>query len=320
MITTDLKTLQESWRKNLDALPATPDKIPAFFFGHGSPLLAMPPSSSGGDTRAWAGSGGPLSAFLKEFGPALLNKYQPKGIVVFSAHWDTSGERLGPRPRAMTDYGDENPLLMDYYGFQPELYQLKFKSKGDSALSKRVVELYKQAGQLARLSPKTESRGRDGRGFQGPGLDHGVFVPFAIMFGESFTSIPVVQVSIDASLSPEANWRLGKAVAALRDEGILVIAGGLTVHNLGDFASFAPTSASPAHREFDRAIVAAVEVADATQRKEAMVQLTKHHGFRAAHPREDHFIPLYVAAGAGEGGDVKVVADIYGCETIAFGL
>ena|ERR1700761_5861657 len=65
MITTDLKTLQESWKKNLDALPATPDKIPTFFFGHGSPLLAMPPSSSGGDMRSWAGSGGPLSAFLK---------------------------------------------------------------------------------------------------------------------------------------------------------------------------------------------------------------------------------------------------------------
>ena len=56
------------------------------------------------------------------------------------------------------------------------------------------------------------------------------------------------------------------------------------------------------------------------QRKEAMVNLTKHAGFRLAHPRADHFVPLYVAAGAGEGGDVKVISAIYGAPTIAFGL
>lgn len=123
---------------------------------------------------------------------------------------------------------------MDYFGFQPELYQLKFVSRGDSKLSQRVVDLYKQvcifsmkrgelglinakqAGQSARTSSKLESRGMDGRGFAGPGLDHGVFVPFRIMFGEEFTSIPIVQVSIDSSMSPEKNWALGKAVAKLR--------------------------------------------------------------------------------------------------------
>ena len=56
----------------------------------------------------------------------------------------------------------------------------------------------------------------DGRGFQGPGLDHGVFVPFRLMFGEEFRSVPIVQASIDASLSPESNWNLGKAITKLR--------------------------------------------------------------------------------------------------------
>ena len=105
---------------------------------------------------------------------------------------------------------------MDYYGFPPELYRLKFDSRGDSDLSKRVVDLFKEAGQKARTSPKTEGRGIDGRGFEGPGLDHGVFVPFRLMFGEEFREIPIVEVSIDSSLSPEANWDIGRAVKKLR--------------------------------------------------------------------------------------------------------
>ncbi|KAJ6500446.1 Extradiol ring-cleavage dioxygenase, class III enzyme, subunit B [Mycena sanguinolenta] len=316
MANVNLTALQEKWRKNLDALPATPEKIPAFFFGHGSPLLELSPERAVG-RPTWGGREGPLATFLKDFGPALLRKYRPKGIVVFSAHWETETERL------VTDYGDENPLLMDYYGFPPDMYKLKFKSKGDSALSKRVVELYKEgrpAGQPARLSPKTESRGSDGRGFAGPGLDHGVFLPFRKMFGDEFLDLSIIQVSIDSSLSPEKNWALGKAVTRLRQEGVLVLSGGLTIHNLRDIASFSPHSAQPAHREFDQAILASVVVPDAAERKQAMMNLTKHHGFRLAHPREDHFIPLYVAAGAGEEGETKIIADMYGCETVAFGL
>ncbi|KAJ7023347.1 Extradiol ring-cleavage dioxygenase, class III enzyme, subunit B [Mycena alexandri] len=228
----------------------------------------------------WAGAEGPLAAFLKDFGPALLKKYQPKGIVVFSAHWETNNERL------VTDYGKENPLLMDYYGFQPELYQLKFKSKGASALSRCVVELYKEAGQSARLSPKTENRGSDGRGFQGDSWD-GCLPPsiLSLMFfrhssAQAWTmvslfpsdfEIPIVEVSIDSSLSPEINWTLGRAVAKLREEGILVLSGGLTVHNLRDLGSFAPSSAQPAHKAFDRAVLAAVGIPDETERKTATV-------------------------------------------------
>jgi hypothetical protein len=135
---------------------------------------------------------------------------------------------------------------------------LKFSSRGDATLSRRVVELFhqvsidplsfvfffyfrkrgcptrppvpfppsfrhflilpvaQQAGIRSRLTTKDEPRGRDGRGFQGPGLDHGVFVPFRLMFGEEFHSVPIVQASIDGSMSPEGNWALGKAIAKLR--------------------------------------------------------------------------------------------------------
>ncbi|KAJ7085344.1 Extradiol ring-cleavage dioxygenase, class III enzyme, subunit B [Mycena crocata] len=315
----DVAAFQKRWKKNLEELPDTPEKIPAFFFGHGSPILALPDNSArsaflGEGLIKWAGPTGPLATFLKDFGPALLKKYQPKGIVVFSAHWETKSERL------VTDYGDENPLLMDYFGFERYYYELKFKSRGDSELSKRVVELYKQAGQRARLSPKTEARGSDGRGFSGPGLDHGVFIPFRIMFGDEFMDIPIVEVSIDSSLSVEKNWALGTAVAKLREEGILVLAGGLLIHNLRDMHSMSPQSAQPVQREFHEAIMASVAVADETERKKAMTNLTQHPGFRISHPREEHFVPLYIAAGAGDGGNSKVIADMYGGPAIAFGL
>jgi aromatic ring-opening dioxygenase catalytic subunit (LigB family) len=105
---------------------------------------------------------------------------------------------------------------MDYFGFHPSLYKLKFESSGDSSLSQRVVDAFTEAGLPARTTPVSEPRGKDGRGFAGPGLDHGVFIPFRLMFGHSFKDVPIVQASIDGSLSPEANWEIGKAVARLR--------------------------------------------------------------------------------------------------------
>lgn len=227
-------TTPEEWRAALESLPSTPDKIPAFFFGHGSPMLQWPadlPHRMGGATFETNGPNGPLAKFLADFGPALLEKYKPKGIVVFSAHWETRGERLGTRLAiaempdwqttdgfifAVTDYGNSQPLLMDYFGFDPALYKLKFVSDGSSELSARVVELFKEAGMPARATKVSESRGRDGRGFNGPGFDHGVFIPFRIMFGHEFHDIPIVQASIDESLNPESNWAIGRAISKLR--------------------------------------------------------------------------------------------------------
>jgi aromatic ring-opening dioxygenase catalytic subunit (LigB family) len=298
----------------LDEIPNTPEKIPAFFFGHGSPILVLP-SSDDSDFSREGGPNSPHAAFLKDFGPALLEKYKPKAIIVFSAHWESRGERL------VTDYGSENPLFMDFYGFPPAMYdELKFKSRGDKALAEKIVALYKQAGQLARTTPKSEARGTDGKGMKSSGFDHGVSVPFKIMFGPASLDIPVVQVSIDSSLSPEKNWEVGRVISQLREEGYLILSGGLLIHNLRDFSAFIEAKAPAALIDFDKSIIAAVETVDPTARKEAMVNLTQHPAFRKAHPREDHFVPLYVAAGAGGDGETKTICGLYGKETFAFGL
>jgi len=313
-----LPKTQADWRKALDALPSTPEKIPAFFFGHGSPMLAHPedfsPSSARSAIFKSNGPNGPLANFLRDFGPTLLDKYKPKGILVFSAHWETQGGLL------VTDYGDQNPLLMDYYGFSQELYELEFQSRGNADLSRRIVELFNKAGLPARTSPKSEPRGEDGRGFSGPGLDHGVFVPFRLMFGERFMDVPIVAASIDGSLDPIKNWAVGEAVQQLREEGILILSGGLTVHNLRDFSCFSEETAGPLYKAFNQAILDAAVVDDNDARKQALVNLTKHAGFRAAHPREDHFVPIYVAAGAGGTGSLHVLSALYGAQTFAFGL
>ncbi|KAJ8583543.1 Extradiol ring-cleavage dioxygenase class III enzyme subunit B [Rhizopogon salebrosus TDB-379] len=305
---------QSAWRAALEALPSTPEKIPAFFFGHGSPMLIARESSP---MPSSTGAGGDLGKFLGDFGAALRAKYKPKGIVVFSAHWDTTGVRH------VTDYGDRNPLLMDYFGFEPYFYRQTFESRGDRTLADRIVQLYKEAGQEAKLTTVQEGRGWDGRTSpprQGPGLDHGVFIPFKMMFGEKVDDIPIVQVSIEDSNDPARNWAVGKAVSKLREEGILVLAGGLTIHNLRNMRLFSEAAAPTNVRNFDKAITVAASQPELEQRKQSMFELMRHAGFAESHPTTEHFVPLYVAAGAGEEGEVRVVSAIYAAPTIAFGV
>ena len=114
----------------------------------------------------------------------------------------------------------------------------------------------------ARTASKSESRGKDGRGFDGPGFDHGVFFPFRIMFSDSFKSIPIVQASINGTLSSEGNLSVGRAVAKLREEGILIICGGLTIHNLGDVDTFGPDTTNPKARAFNDAVTQVLPVQD----------------------------------------------------------
>ncbi|KAG9000075.1 hypothetical protein FRB94_005654 [Tulasnella sp. JGI-2019a] len=219
----------------------------------------------------------PLAAFLKDFGPALLRKYNPKVIVVFSAHWETEEETL------VTDYGDNNPLLYDYYGFEKELYQLTFNSHGDSSTSERVVDLLNKAGIKARTTPRLVER----------------------MVADSWVQDWITEYS------PEKNWAIGKALDELRSQGILIISGGLTIHTFKDPSALSESTANAHIRGFHTAIIDAVH-SPPELLKASFCALTTLPGFREANPRKEHFVPIYVAAGAGEGGAGKVISSQFG--------
>ncbi|KAK5671246.1 hypothetical protein BDV3_005919 [Batrachochytrium dendrobatidis] len=279
--------------------------LPAIFLAHGSPGLIWPkeiprrppaPGEVGGPL-------GPHRKFLETYGPHILEKYQPKAIVVFSAHWET-------KDAIQVMDNEENELLYDYYNFPEQLYNLHFKSKGSSKISSRVVEL------LTKNGIKAEKL------HNGRGLDHGVFVPFLLMFPNDF-NIPIIEVSIDASLDPEKHLDIGKALAPLRDENVLIISGGLTIHTFQDGDAWNPLTASPGYLDFENQIKSGVTHAvSAFERNEKLLKVTTHPFYRKAHPRVEHFIPIYIAAGAGsrEGDKASVVSDLHGAITIEFGV
>ncbi|GAA5893130.1 hypothetical protein JCM6882_003893 [Rhodosporidiobolus microsporus] len=326
----EINTTPEEWRRELDALPSleeTGGAIPSVFLAHGQPMLIYPPHLSTSSSRLGAiadiqGPSGLLAQFLRDLGPALMSKYSPQAIVVFSAHWETPNGG-----GVVTDYGDANPLLFDYFGFPDDLYKVKFESKGNRALAERIVTLL-QAGGIkgSRLSSKLEPRGEDGRGFAGPGLDHGVFVPFKLMFNDT-APVPVIQVSISSSLTPASEYALGAALEPLRKEGVLIVSGGLTIHTFRDFDAFSPRTAKPMYRDWERAIVEAAAVEDPAKRRAALFSLPLHPAFRAVHPREEHFVPLYIAAGAADaqsqsqaGARARTVCGLWGAKTVLFGV
>ncbi|KAJ3048396.1 hypothetical protein HK097_010561, partial [Rhizophlyctis rosea] len=269
-----------AWQSNLSALAkADTSKLPAIFLAHGSPLLLYPENQPlrFGSLTSIGGPKGPHQQFLREFGPFLLKTYQPKAIVVFSAHWETDKEI------EVMDY-ENNHLLYDYYGFPDEMYKITFESKGSHTVAQRVVELL----QKSNIPAKTITKGR--------GLDHGVFIPFKLMF-PSPSPIPIIEVSISSTLLPSHHIAIGKALAPLRSEQILIISGGLSIHTFKEVDAWDPQKSPEGFKDFERQIVKSVDESDGGERNRKLEEVVKHPYFRRAHPREEHFVPIYVAAG-----------------------
>ena len=198
---------------------------------------------------------------------------RPKAILVVSGHWETAVPTVttGTRP----------PLIFDYYGFPPHTYELRYPAPGSPELAARVRALLGQAG--------IESAGDDARGF-----DHGVFIPFLLAFPEA--EIPVVELSVREDLDPAAHLALGRALAPLRDEGVLIVATGMTYHNLRHFMR--PDGVNDeVSVAFDGWLAQAV-TAPPGQRDRLLQDWEQAPGARACHPREEHLIPLLLAAGA----------------------
>ncbi|MDG3005585.1 DODA-type extradiol aromatic ring-opening family dioxygenase [Paludisphaera mucosa] len=211
-----------------------------------------------------------LAAWLRSL-PDLVG-VRPRAILIVSGHWETPGFRVssGPRPE----------LIFDYSGFPPHTYELTYPAPGDPALAARVAGLLEAAGLTAAVDPE--------RGF-----DHGVFVPLKVAYPDA--DLPVVALSLDRSLDPDLHARAGAALAPLRDEGVLILGSGMSFHNLRAF--FGGDGAEESDR-FDAWLSDAVAAHSADERRRRLDGWASAPGGRFAHPREEHLIPLMVAAGA----------------------
>jgi aromatic ring-opening dioxygenase catalytic subunit (LigB family) len=196
----------------------------------------------------------------------------PKAILVISGHWE--------EPAFTASAAARPELIFDYSGFPEHTYRLTWPAPGSPELAGRAADLLKQAG-----LPAAASAGR--------GFDHGVFVPLKVAFPEA--RIPVVSLSLAASLDPALHLAAGRALATLRDEGVLIVGSGMSFHNLRGY--FRPETLERA-RAFDSWLTRAVE-SPAAARDDLLTGWREAPFAAYAHPREEHLIPLMVAAGAG---------------------
>ncbi len=209
-----------------------------------------------------------LASYLRSL--STLTARPPKALLVISAHWEE------PVPTVMTHAHPS--MLYDYYGFPPESYAITWPAPGQPALAQKVTSLLSAAG----LQFATDAE----RGF-----DHGTFVPLKLAYPEA--NIPTVQLSLMRGLDPEQHLAIGRAIAPLRDEDVLIIGSGMTYHNL---RAFGPQS-RPVSEAFDNWLREA-STAEPQERNERLTQWKHAPSARQAHPREEHLLPLMVIAGA----------------------
>ena len=211
-----------------------------------------------------------LAAYLKSV--RNLPPAPPRALLVVSAHWE---ERV---PTVMN--GARPPLLFDYYGFPPESYTLTWPAPGAPQVAGRVQELLAGAG--------IETRSNAERGF-----DHGTFVPLKLTYPDA--EIPTLQLSLKAGLDPSEHLAIGRALSPLRDEGVFIIGSGMSFHNMRGFGP----QGRDASAAFDAWLREAV-TAEPRRRDELLSEWSKAPAARAAHPREEHLLPLMVIAGAAQ--------------------
>ena len=212
-----------------------------------------------------------LAAYLRGIDASL--GVRPKAALVISGHWEN--------PLPTVNVSPKPGLLFDYYGFPEHTYRLKYPAAGAPELAERVRKLLDDAG----CKSDVESR---------RGLDHGVFVPFLLMYPNA--DVPILQLSLQASLDPTVHLAMGRALAPLREQGVLIVGSGMSYHNLADMFSGRGADAALA---FDAWLGHAVQ--DPATRDQLLTKWRVAPGGAASHPREEHLIPLMVAAGAGHG-------------------
>jgi 4,5-DOPA dioxygenase extradiol len=252
-------------------------RLPTLFLSHGSPMHAIEPGAAG---RAWAALGRELP--------------RPRAVLIASAHWETSVPLLtgNPAPQTIHDFG----------GFPDELFRLQYAAPGDPALAEQAVALLKAAGVTAGIDG---CRGRD----------HGAWVPLRWMYPDA--DVPVVQLAIQPELGASHHLRVGRALAPLADDSVLIIGSGHATHNLRDWMSNPrrqePLRYAKAFAEWLHDRLMARDIDALVAWREQAPEATR------AHPSDEHFLPLFIALGAAREG-AKVERFVEGFEAGALAM
>lgn len=235
--------------------------LPSLFISHGGPNIVLDDM--------------PARRFLEGLS-SLVER--PKAIVIMSAHFETHGVTVvtDPKPEMIYDFG----------GFAPELYRMVYPAPGDPRLAERVVALLDEAG----LAPARLGR---------RGYDHGTWTPLKLAFPQA--DIPVVQISIDPTRDARWHYEVGRALAPLRDEGILVIGSGHITHNLrAVFGVMRAGMRMPPElgARFDSFVAWFAETLAAGD-VEALLDWRARAPFPVDnHPTDEHLMPIFFALGA----------------------
>ena len=238
--------------------------MPTVYMPHGAgPCFFMdwPPAGTWDPMANW------LRGLIDELG------VKPKAIVVVSAHWEATEFTVNPQ---------SNPgLIYDYSGFPEHTYRLTWPAPGSPELASRIREL---------LSAANIANAED----DARGLDHGVFIPMKLVFPQA--DVPVVQVSLRRGLDPAEHLALGRALAPIRNQGVLIIGSGMSFHNMQRFRRDNAGVDMDSQR-FDAWLSETIALPRAS-REQRLIEWAQAPGARASHPREEHLMPLHVLAGA----------------------
>lgn len=237
--------------------------LPTYFVSHGGGPWPWMQAENGGMYDK-------LAASLQDIRARV--KVPLQAILMVSGHWEADRYLLSSAA---------NPgMLYDYFGFPPHTYEIQYRAPGHPQLAANIASMLVKAG----FDAGTDLQ----RGF-----DHGTFSVMQVMHPEA--DVPVVQLSINTNYDPGQHIGVGRVLAPLRDQGVLIVGSGLSYHNLRQMRSQAGVEASAA---FDEWLQETLLDSDPQERHERLLRWSEAPSARAAHPREDHLLPLMVAVGA----------------------
>jgi aromatic ring-opening dioxygenase catalytic subunit (LigB family) len=241
-----------------------PSRLPTYFVSHGGGPWPYMKDQLGGRFDKLEASIVAMRGELAE---------RPRAVLVVSGHWEA--------PEFAVSSSARPPMIYDYSGFPEHTYHVTYGAPGSPELAARTQAMLEAGG--------IPCRSDEERGF-----DHGTFSVLQPLYPEA--DVPVVQLSLKAGYDPRTHIRAGQLLAPLRDEGVLILGSGLSYHNLRQWNR----NAAEPSRQFDAWLQQTLVHSSGQERLDRLAAWTSAPSARAAHPREDHLLPLMVAVGAAE--------------------